>query len=139
MVAALLPYLGQQYRDSVFKFFTPVACDRVMTCQWDKETNQVISAHDQAVDEATIMDEDFHFEDQIEVVLPPSEPTPTGETAAYAKDTDTISPFRNTSHRQRLPPEQQTTNTRIPQRVLPQAGQVKLSGLSNPALRILVL
>ena len=128
MVAALLPFLHHHYGDSVFKHFTPVACDRAMTCHWDPETNQVVSPQDQAVEEATALDEEFHFtaiQDTVIVNAPVITAAPTGGTAAFAKDTDSCSTFRQPSKRagkQQLPTEptsSTSTTKKAPQRDVP--------------------
>lgn len=96
MVSALLPYLRAKYGDYVFKFFTPSAADRAQECEWDPETNQVISPQDTAVVEATTLDSEYHFEpSDIDFDLPLTAPAPTGGTAAFAKDSDSISTFRD--------------------------------------------
>lgn len=40
-----------------------------MNCDWDPTTNQVISPSDQAVQDATILDKDYHFE-PVEIIMP---------------------------------------------------------------------
>ena len=92
MVAALLPFLRNKHGDGVFKFFTPAAGDRALSCEWDSTTNQVISPSDQAVQDATTLDEDYYFE-AIEIIMPTKAPAPTGGTAAFAQDTDSVSTF----------------------------------------------
>ena len=102
MMAALLPYLRAHYGDSIFKYFTTVAGDRVMSCSWDPETNQVISPSDQAVDDAATMDEEYHFtstQGQVVVEMPTVPAAPVGDTAAFAQETDSVSTFRKNSKR----------------------------------------
>ena len=96
MVAALLPYLAHHHGDSIYKCFTTQAQDRAVQCTWDEETGQVVSPQDQAVDEAADMDEEFHFETDVQVEMPSTGPAPTGGTAAFTQENDSVSTFRDT-------------------------------------------
>ena len=126
MVAALLPYLRAQHGDEMFKYFTSVAGDRALSCTWDPETNQVISPGDLAVDAATVLDAEFHFEEETTAVLvnlPTTPAAPTGGTAAFAKETDSVSTLQqhaNKTSRSKVPqeprPPKKTPSKQAPQR-----------------------
>lgn len=94
IVAALLLYLQQQHGYGVFKFFTSSAGGWALKCEWDPITNQLILPSNQAVQEATKLDEDYHFEAQVETVMPTTVPAPTGETAAFTQDSNLVSTFQ---------------------------------------------
>ena len=114
MVAALLPYLRSQHGDVMFKYFTSVAGDRALSCTWDPETNQVISPGDIAVDAATVLDAEFHFEDDTTAVLinlPTTPAAPTGGTAAFAKETDSVSTLQQNTNKK--------STRKVPQEPLP--------------------
>lgn len=133
MVAALLPYLRAQYGDSVFKFFTSAAADRAQSCEWDPVTNQVISPQDQAVEAATTLDADYHFEGDVEIEMPAMGPAPEGGTAAFAKGSDSVSTFRPASASRSVASSRKKRNPtttplvqpspNIPQRVAPSSAR----------------
>lgn len=93
MVAVLLPFIWQTHGDDVFKFFTPAAGNRALNYEWDSITIQIFSPNDQAVQDAMTPDEEYHFE-PVEIIMPPGAPAPTGGTAAFAQNSDSVSTFR---------------------------------------------
>ena len=56
-----------------------------------RNTNTVISPSDQVVQDTTVLDEDYHFETKVKIVMSSVAPAPMGRTVAFAQDLDSAS------------------------------------------------
>jgi hypothetical protein len=97
-IAGLLLYLKSTEGIWVEEFFTPTVLETANEMIWDEETQTVISPMDVGINDIFEGDLDYHFTIAKKIVIITNTPARTdlpteGGTAAYARDSDSVSTF----------------------------------------------